>query len=136
LFYLMAAESCGIYTKTPQEWTQGRSYYGGSTRRAPDDASAKFLRAIDIQTGRIAWEIPALGGGVIGSGLLSTAGGLIFFGDASGGAFVAADAGTGELLWHFDTGEPWRAGPMTFTTDGRQFIGVAAGPVILAFGLP
>ena len=34
---------------------------------------------------------------------MSTAGGLVFYGDGSG-AFVAADAKTGKLLWHFNTG--------------------------------
>ncbi len=44
---------------------------------------------------------------------MSTAGGLVFYGDSPGGAFVAADAKTGKLLWHFNTGQSWKAGPMT-----------------------
>ena len=44
LFYLMAQESCNIYTKNPEPWQQGRSYYGGGTRRAPGEPSPKFLR--------------------------------------------------------------------------------------------
>ena len=66
---------------------------------------------------------------------MATAGGLIFCGDG-GGAFVAADARDGKLLWHFNTGQSWKAGPMTYMVNGRQYIGVAAGPTILAFGLP
>ena len=116
-------------------WVQGQSFYGGGTRRSPGDVSAKFLRAIDIQTGKIAWEIPDLGGGILASGLMTTAGGLVFFGDAAGGAFVAADAKTGALLWHFNTGLGWKAGPMTYTIDGKQYIGVAAGSTIMVFGL-
>ena len=50
-----------------------------------------FLRAIDIQTGKIAWEIPQIGARASWGGLMATAGGLVFFGDDSG-AFVAADA--------------------------------------------
>ena len=133
-FYLMAQESCNIYSKNNEEWKQGQSYYGGGTRRAPGEPSSKFLRAIDIQTGKIAWEIP-VEGGILQSGLMTTDGGLVIYGDGSG-AFVAADAKTGKLLWHFNTGQNWKAGPMTYAINGKQYIGVAAGPTIMVFALP
>ena len=135
LFYMFAEESCNIYSKNDQWWEAGKSFYGGGTRRGPGEAGGKLLKAIDIQTGKTAWEIPDIGGGILGSGLMATAGGLIFYGDGSG-AFVAADARDGKLLWHFNTGQNWKAGPMTYTVDGKQYIGVAAGSTILAFGLP
>jgi alcohol dehydrogenase (cytochrome c) len=136
LFYLMAEESCGIFTKNPQWWERGKSFYGGGTRRSPGDVTAKFLRAIDVQTGKIAWEIPNLSGGILASGLMSTAGGLVFYGDAPGGAFVAADAKTGEPLWHFNTGQMWKAGPMTYAIDGKQHVAIAAGSTVMVFALP
>ncbi len=135
LFYLFADESCSVYTKNDKWWEAGKSFYGGTTRRAPGgNATEKSLKAIDIQTGTTAWEVPALEGGILGSGLLATAGGLLFYGDASG-AFVAADAKNGAQLWHFNTSQRWKAGPMTYAVDGQQYIGVAAGSTILAFGL-
>ena len=135
LFYLMAEESCAIFTKSDQWWVQGQSFYGGGTRRSPGDASAKFLRALDPKTGKTVWEIGGLGGGILTSGLMSTAGGLVFFGDSPGGALVAADARTGTLLWHFTTGQPWKSGPMTYAINGRQFIGVTAGSTVVVFSL-
>jgi alcohol dehydrogenase (cytochrome c) len=135
LFYLMAAESCSVFTKNDVWFTQGQAFYGGGTRRSPGDENTKFVRAIDIQTGKVAWEIPGLSGGIIASGLMTTAGGLLFFGDAAGGAFVAADAKTGRLLWHFDTSLGWKAGPMSYSIDGRQLIGVVAGSTVMVFGL-
>jgi hypothetical protein len=39
-------------------------------------------------------------------------------------------------LWHFNTGQPWKAAPMTYTLDGKQYIGVAAGSIIMTFRLP
>ena len=63
-----------------------------------------------------------------------TAGGLVLYGDGHG-AFVAADATTGKPLWHFNTGERWKSGPMTYTVDANQYIGMVAGSTILAFGL-
>jgi glucose dehydrogenase len=65
---------------------------------------------------------------------MATAGGLVFYGDGNG-AFIAAAARDGKLLWHFNTGQTWRSSPMTYTVDGNQYVGVAAGSMILAFGL-
>jgi len=135
LYYMFAEESCNVYTKNDEWWEAGKSFYGGGTRRAPTDTvSGKFLKAIDIQTGKTAWEIPDIGGGILASGLMATAGGLIFYGDGNG-AFIAADAKNGKPLWHFNTGQSWKAGPMTYTVDGNQYIGIAAGSTILAFSL-
>src|SRR5262249_11080429 len=134
LFYMFAEESCNIYSKNDQWWEAGKSFYGGGTRRAPDGSSGKFLKAIDIQTGKTAWEITDIGGGILASGLMATAGGLVFYGDG-GGAFVAADAANGKLLWHFNTGQSWKAGPMTYMVDGRQYIGMAAGSTVMTFAL-
>jgi alcohol dehydrogenase (cytochrome c) len=131
----MAQESCNVYTKNGQWWIQGQSFYGGGTRRAPGEINAKFLKALDINTGKVAWEVP-VEGGILQSGLMSTAGGLIFYGDTNGGSFVAADAKSGKLLWHFDTGMGWKAGPMTYAIDGKQYVGVAAGTSIMTFSLP
>jgi alcohol dehydrogenase (cytochrome c) len=65
---------------------------------------------------------------------MATAGGLVFYGDGNG-AFIAADARNGKLLWHFDTNQSWKAGPMTYTVDGNQYVAIAAGSTILAFSL-
>ena len=135
LFYLFADESCSVYTKNDSWWEAGKSFYGGTTRRAPGGpATAKSLKAIDIQTGKTAWEIPAVGSGILGSGLMATAGGLLFYGDGEG-AFVAADAKNGAIVWKFNANQRWKAGPMTYSVDGQQYIGVAAGSMILSFGL-
>jgi PQQ-dependent dehydrogenase (methanol/ethanol family) len=135
LFYMFAEESCSIYSKNNEWWEAGKSFYGGGTRRAPvENGAGKSLKALDIQTGKTAWEIPDIGGGILGSGLMATAGGLLFYGDG-GGAFIAADATNGKLLWHFNTGQSWRAGPMTYTVDGNQYVAMAAGSTILTFSL-
>ena len=135
LFYLMALERCSIYTKSDAVWSAGETYYGGVTREVPGERAQKFLRAIDLETGKIAWEIPQTGPGGSWGGVLSTAGRLVFFCEDSG-AFAAADAKTGKLLWHFQTSEGWKASPMTYMTGGKQYIAVAAGGNVLAFALP
>jgi alcohol dehydrogenase (cytochrome c) len=134
-FYAFGEESCAIFTKNDRWWEAGKSFYGGGTRRSPEPgAKGKTLRAIDIQSGKIAWEIPDIGGGIIGSGLMATAGGLIFYGDGTG-AFVASDAANGAPLWRFNTGQSFKGGPMTYEIGGTQYIGVASGQTILAFTL-
>jgi alcohol dehydrogenase (cytochrome c) len=133
LFYVFAEESCAIYTKNDRWWEAGKSFYGGVTRRAPGSGAAgKVLKAIDVETGRTAWEAP-VGGGIGASGLMATAGGLIFYGQEDG--FVAAGASDGRRLWQFNTNLMWKAGPMTYAVDGDQFVAVAAGSNVLAFSL-
>ncbi|MGE0129487.1 MAG: PQQ-dependent dehydrogenase, methanol/ethanol family [Blastocatellales bacterium] len=135
LFYVMALEKCVIYSKSPQPWERGKSFYGGATRDAPDEPGRKYLRAIDVQTGKTIWQYPQIGPGNSWGGALSTAGGLVFFGDDSG-AFAAVDAKSGKPLWYFHTNELWKASPMTYVAGGKQYVAVAAGSNILAFGLP
>lgn len=134
-YYLFAEESCSIYSLRSESWQAGKSYYGGSTRRSPGDNQEKFLKVIDIRNGKPVFEIPNVGGGILASGLMATAGNLIFYGDGHG-AFVAADATNGKALWHFNTSQMWKAGPMTYMTGGKQYVAIAAGNTIVAFGLP
>ena len=126
LFYVMAAEDCSIYSKV------GRGYSGD---RDPADPGKRYLRAIDVATGAIAWEKPLTGAEELNySGVLSTAGGLVFHGE-TGGGFAAVDATTGKTLWIFRANDRWRAPPMTYVLDGRQYVAVAAGGNILSFAL-
>jgi alcohol dehydrogenase (cytochrome c) len=134
LYYVQTLEKCTIFTLTPGEWKAGRSYFGGSTRNVPGEPGQKILRAIDVATGRIAWELPQTGPADSWGGVLGTATGLVFVGE-DGGALLAVDAQNGTPLWHFQANTLWKASPMTYRFDGKQYIAVAAGPSILAFAL-
>jgi PQQ-dependent dehydrogenase (methanol/ethanol family) len=102
----------------------------------PDEQGQRFLRALNIDTGEIAWEVPQPGAAraKTWSGILATAGGLLFYGHPNGG-FEAVDQRNGKTLWQFPTNIFMKASPMTFMLDGKQYIVVAAGPNILCFGL-
>jgi quinohemoprotein ethanol dehydrogenase len=82
------------------------------------------LRAWDPIHGKIAWEhwlkFPWAGG------LLSTAGNLVFEGDA-GGAMRIYAADTGHLLATLDLGTSIVAAPMTYSIHGVQYVAVMAG---------
>jgi PQQ-dependent dehydrogenase (methanol/ethanol family) len=119
MYYFMALEECV-----------------GKPTGYPDQTGQRFLRAVNIETGEIAWEVPQPGPAraKTWSGVLATAGGLLFYGQPNGG-FSAVDQRTGKTLWSFPTNVRMKASPMTFTYRGNQYIAVAAGPNILCFGL-
>ena len=136
LLYAQTFEKCSVYSKRANgEWRPGREYLGGTQRIAPDGQRERILRAIDIQTGDVKWELPQPGPAMSWGGTLTTATGLVIFGEESG-SLMAADAATGKPLWSFPTNQLWKASPMTYEFDGRQYIAAAAGPSIIAFGLP
>jgi alcohol dehydrogenase (cytochrome c) len=134
LFYVQTNDKCGIFTRVDQPWESGKSFMGGTFAAAPEPAQ-RVLRAIDIQTGKVAWELPQFGTVDSWGGVLATASDVVFYCDDSG-AFAAADAKTGKRLWSFQTSQVWKSSPMTYVFDKRQFVAVASGPSILAFGLP
>jgi len=135
LYYVQTFEKCSIYTKRDQgPWESGKTYLGGSQRIAPDPVPQRILRAIDFRTGAIKWELPQPGPGSSWGGTLTTASGLVIFGE-EGGALMAADAVTGKPLWMFRTNHSWKASPMTYVFDGKQYVAVAAGSNIIAFGI-
>jgi glucose dehydrogenase len=80
--------------------------------------------AIDVNTGRIAWQHttpnPMVGGA------LTTAGGLVFTGEASG-AFDAFDAKTGAQLWSYAFVGGVNAPAISYAVNGTQYVAVAAG---------
>ena len=137
LFYVNTLEKCSIFTKTPPpEWrARPRISKAGAGRRPADDKPQKILRAFDIQTGKTVWEQPEDGQGDTWSGTLSTAGGLVFYGD-DGGELAAVDAATGKKLWSFPFTEALHTSPMTYMFDNKQYVGMVAGSMVYVFGLP
>ncbi len=127
LYYLMALEKC-VVKLSPGSW---------KTEHPQEEPGKKYLRALDIETGKIVWEIPQIGPteGKRNAGVLATAGAVLFYGDPNGD-FVAVDERDGKPLWHFPTGQIIKASPMTYTVGGKQFVALAAGPNIMCFGLP
>jgi alcohol dehydrogenase (cytochrome c) len=132
LFFVMARETCAIYTPIKQEMVPGRVFMSGGMRKLPEpDYGA--VRALDITTGAIKWEFklptPSL------AGVMSTASGLVFAGDNEGN-FNAFDSKTGKHLWSYRTGSLiWGAAPTTVMLDKRQLVLLPSGNTLVAFGL-
>ena len=66
---------------------------------------------------------------------MTTASGLVFFADDAD-SFEAADARTGESLWHFNTGQSLHASPMSYAVSGKQYVAIASGSDLFSFALP
>lgn len=131
LFYVNAREGYSVaYLTDTDERPEGYGGTGGGLLSEP------VLKAIDVKTGNIAWshKYESGGWGNAGPGILTTAGKLLFTGDASGN-LIAFDPGTGKPLWHFRAGATISNGPMTFVMDGRQHLVVGAGDTLFAFSL-
>ena len=125
LLYVMARDACGLY------------YLTGHSVDHQETGAQNFLRAIELRTGKVRWEIPFLGAEneeVTFAGAMATAGGLVFF-SSRDGTFMAADADSGKVLWHFNTGGTIRASPVTYAADGKQFVAITTKSGVFAFGL-
>ena len=134
LFYVTARDQCDIFSTAPQPYEAGHAYYGSAYFPSEEAKPYRgFLKAIDPATGQVKWKFEHTS--PTWSGVLSTAGGLVFTGDAEGN-FIAMDAAAGKPLWHFQMGGAVYAAPMAFAVDGKEYVAIAAGSAVYAFGLP
>jgi PQQ-dependent dehydrogenase (methanol/ethanol family) len=67
-------------------------------------------------------DLPFLGG------TMSTAGGLVFYGNQQGD-LKAVDAKTGTVLWKFNVGTGILQSPVTYMIGGKQYLAVVAGRI-------
>src|SRR6185295_14295318 len=124
-------------------WEKGRLWLGSAFVAIPGEDQYGLFSAIDLKTGKIAWQNkvpqPMMGGS------LSTAGGLTFTGEGNGN-FNAYDSKSGKLLWQFNAGAGCNSAPMSFEFEGEQLVAVACGgnfqinyplgDAVMVFGLP
>lgn len=134
LLYVVALEQCDVFTSSAKEPEPKKNFAGGGASPKPTDLGQFFVRAFDPTTGRRVWEYPMTGPAESWAGTVSTAGGVVFFGDDDG-HLVGVDAKTGKHLWHFQTGEGLTASPITYAVDGKQYVAIASATAIFSFGL-
>ena len=97
-----------------------------------DEAQLKAIRA-SLKGRLIAWDPIAQAPrwsvqyeGPWNGGVLATAGGLVFQGNATG-EFAAYDAANGKKLWSYKTQTGVVAPPMTYEINGEQYVALMAG---------
>ena len=130
LFYVPANEWGMEIWNEPITYKKGAAYLGAGftikTLPAADIGGDYIgaMRAFDPKTGKLVWEVK--NNAPLWGGVLTTKGGLVFWGTPEG-FLKAADAKTGKEVWSFNVGTGIVAPPVTWEQDGEQYVGVAAG---------
>lgn len=139
LFYTRVSDSCTIYTSFEDPLGNNGTRWWGRGTASPKAQAAlqellkgyttgQFLRAIDPFTGKKVWDYPTPR-----SGVLSTAGGLVF---TSGlGGLLALDAKTGKAVWNLNLVNFGQTAPMTYMVGGQQYIALQGGSSVVAYRL-
>ena len=139
--YLDYTDAPGRYSIGPAPFEEGKQYQGrgagggfGQPGPAGQAPASQGIAAIDPETGEVKWRFE-LQQGSLQSGVLATAGGVVFAASSEGN-FFALDAKTGKALWHFAAGSSLPSSPMSYAVDGKQYIAVSAANVLYSFALP
>jgi PQQ-dependent dehydrogenase (methanol/ethanol family) len=123
--YILAMDQLMHFTTKPTPSGPGLIRLGSAfTNVAPGGIQDGPFVALDVETGKIAWQYkapqPLIGGA------LATAGNLVFMGEGNGW-FDAFNAKSGEPVWRYNLGAGVNAPPITYQVNGEQYIAVAAG---------
>ena len=125
LFYVPSNEWGMDIWNEPITYKKGAAYLGaGFTIKPNYEDHIGSLKAIDPATGEWKWEYK--NESPLWGGVMTTAGGLVFFGTPEG-EFLALDDTTGEKLWSFQTGSGIVGQPVTWEQDGEQYVSVVSG---------
>ena len=135
LFYFIAFDECSIVKARTEAFEEGKAYYSTGASNPPGERGKKILMAYDPIKNTFAWISPQTGPGRSSAGVMSTASGLVAFGDDSE-EFEVVDGLTGAPLYHFNVGQPLHSSPMSYAVNGRQFFTIAAGNDLFTFALP
>jgi PQQ-dependent dehydrogenase (methanol/ethanol family) len=112
------------YQVQSSPYPDGKLWLGGAFKVIPTEESFGNITALDYNTGKIKWQVatpePMMGGA------FTTAGGLMFTGEANGW-FRAYDAASGKILWSFQAGAGVNAPASSYSVDDKQYIVVGAG---------
>ena len=142
LFYVPTNHVCMTYEPVSyaaggNQYTAGQAYVnanltmypaGAVCPDCPNNNAAKDnmgnMIAWDASKGKIVWSIPEQWS--VWSGVLSTAGDVVFYGTLDAYA-KAVDAKTGKLLWKFKVPSGIIGNFNTWAHGGKQYVGVLAG---------
>ncbi|HWC98680.1 MAG TPA: PQQ-dependent dehydrogenase, methanol/ethanol family [Candidatus Sulfopaludibacter sp.] len=137
-FYVAYHDGGGQFSSGPAPFEPGKQYWGrGATAGFEGLAGlpeTQGIQAIDPSTGKPMWK-HELAENSLASGVLATAGGLVFAASHTGD-FLALDARTGRTLWHFQAGGDIPSSPMSYSVNGKQYVAISSAGVLYTFALP
>jgi alcohol dehydrogenase (cytochrome c) len=123
-FIVPVTQECGIfftYAVQPP-WQQGVNYHGGPMAKRQDGTGQ--VNAVDVATGKIAWQAPLPYPAQGGATLTST--GLTFTSDLAGNLY-ALDTKTGRQLWTYATHTSIVAPISLYNVGGQEYLVVMGG---------
>ena len=126
LFYVPVTHICMDYEPFHINYIAGQPYTGADTSVYPPSGETEMGRVIawDAKVGKIVWSNREPF--AVASGLLTTAGGVVFYGTLEG-YLKAADARSGKDLYKFKTPSGIIGNVMTFAHRGKQYVAVLSG---------
>jgi len=127
LVYIPLFNMCMDIASKDEEYTPGKFFLASEFNLdmvGSEGANLSEFVAWDPVAKQKAWgikeDLPFLGGA------MSTAGGLVFYGNQHG-ILKAVDAKSGSVLWQFDVGTGILQSPVTYSVGGKQYVAVVAG---------
>jgi alcohol dehydrogenase (cytochrome c) len=136
MFYFRSLESCSLFRAKTEKFVEGQGYYstGAEAPLMANPPNSGILNAFNVGTLEFAWRTPLDGPDNAMAGVMSTAGGLVAFGNDKR-EFEVDDARTGKKLWSKTVSAATHASPMAFSAGGREYFAVMAGDDVVTFGL-
>jgi PQQ-dependent dehydrogenase (methanol/ethanol family) len=127
LLYIPAHNTCMDYEGTEANYIAGTPYLGASVKMyAGPGGYQGELVAWDPVHAKKVWSVKEDKFPVY-SGVLATAGDVVFYGTMDGW-FKALDAKTGKELWKYHTSSGIVGNPITFrASDGKQYVAIYSG---------
>ena len=128
--YSLDAEfkATGLYKRNPGTTNMGVDVANSSFLAVQYESEAPetkgYLKAFDPLTGEELWNVDHVH--YWNSGVVATAGGLVFQGDGLG-YLSAYNTDNGEKLWTYNTYISMLAPPITYEIDGEQYVAILAG---------
>lgn len=132
LLYVPGTILNSAFTLRVQEWDPQANRFQTIGQPPPafvkpaGEPRAGTLTAMDPTTNKIVWQKRMKYPLGTGSGLLTTASGIIFHGE-SDGRLVAYDVNDGKELWSFQTGAGADAPAITYEVNGEQYVAILSG---------
>ena len=134
--YVPTVDQAGVFVKQPIAYRLGDLFLGSAFQTlAPGGWSS--LQAIQVATGEVVWEhrfdrenrtsVPRP------CGVMATGGGVVF--GCRDMTMLAFDGLTGRDLWSLNLGAMIGAAPVAFEANGEELITLAAGGILMTFGL-
>jgi len=135
IFYFVSLDDCSVFKAKTENFEEGHAYYSTGAAHLPTEHNKKYLNAYDLAKDKFVWRYTQTGDTHSFAGAMSTATGLVAFGNDAE-EFEVVDGISGRSLWHFNLGQHVHASPMSYAVDGVQYFAIAAGSDLFTFSLP